>query len=151
MTTLTPQQIIDLPMGKNDARARTIGGYLAALLEGVLREGECFDGKRPFGNSNWEGEMMTALVKAEVIPGVIDEDGFLDDADYDAGTEALVGALVVLRGPEKSTGEVAYSAYFVACGGKSLVSGAELPSWDEQAEEIRAAWQAAADAVARAL
>jgi len=48
-------------------------------------------------------------------------------------------------------GETAYSGYFVACGGKSLISGAELPSWDEQSEEIRAAWQAAADAVVRAL
>jgi hypothetical protein len=48
-------------------------------------------------------------------------------------------------------GEAAYAGYFAACDGKSLISGAQLPSWDEQDPRIQAAWQAAADAVREAL
>lgn len=44
-------------------------------------------------------------------------------------------------------GYVAYEAYRVTTGGKSLASGARLPSWTNLPEEIRAAWRAAADAV----
>lgn len=44
-------------------------------------------------------------------------------------------------------GRVAYEAYCKASGGKSLVSGAPLPAWDALCQEIRDAWDAAADAV----
>ena len=45
-------------------------------------------------------------------------------------------------------GKIAYDAYFNHSGGKSLISGAPLPTWEDQAPEIEAAWQAAATAVA---
>lgn len=45
------------------------------------------------------------------------------------------------------TGRVAYDAYCAAAGFKSLRSGEPLPTWDEQAENIKAAWVAAAEAV----
>lgn len=44
-------------------------------------------------------------------------------------------------------GEIAYVGYFKASDGKSLISGAPLPAWDEQAPEIRQAWNLAAMAV----
>lgn len=44
-------------------------------------------------------------------------------------------------------GQVAYDAYLNASNGKSLISGAPLPQWFEQAPEIRDAWDAAAAAV----
>jgi hypothetical protein len=44
-------------------------------------------------------------------------------------------------------GQVAYEGYCTVSDGKSLVSGAPLPTWEEQAPEIREAWRAAADAV----
>lgn len=44
-------------------------------------------------------------------------------------------------------GKVAYEAYCCKTGWKSLVSGAQLPSWDELKQEIRDAWEAAAMAV----
>ena len=61
----------------------------------------------------------------------------------DPDTQSRVG------GP--SLGERAYVGYYVACGGRSLISGAELPSWDEQDEKIQVAWECAADAVVGAL
>lgn len=47
----------------------------------------------------------------------------------------------------RELGEVAYAGYCAASDGKSLVSGAELPSWENLPEEIRTAWRASADAV----
>lgn len=39
----------------------------------------------------------------------------------------------------------AYERYLAAAGGKSLVSGAELPGWDDLASNIKMAWAAAAN------
>jgi len=44
-------------------------------------------------------------------------------------------------------GKIAYEAYCKQSDGKSLVSGAELPSWDDLNESIRLAWNASAQAV----
>ena len=46
-------------------------------------------------------------------------------------------------------GQIAYEAYVDHCGGKSI-RGEELPDWDHQHAEIRAHWEAAAEAVLRA-
>lgn len=45
-------------------------------------------------------------------------------------------------------GQVAYEAYCDSTGWKSAVSGAQLPAWDDQADKIKAAWEAAGDAIA---
>ena len=45
-------------------------------------------------------------------------------------------------------GEIAYNAYRKASGGKSLVSGAPIPLWRYLPDDIRAAWNAAGEAVA---
>ena len=46
-----------------------------------------------------------------------------------------------------SYGERAYLAYRHHVGGVSPITKAVLPAWDEQSEEIRQAWMAAASAV----
>lgn len=67
---MTPQEILNLPMRENDAKAKTIRDYLLSLLYTVWDKGEGFSGKRPFGNSGWEWELHWALSDA----GLIDED-----------------------------------------------------------------------------
>ena len=47
----------------------------------------------------------------------------------------------------KTIGQKAYEAYFAYSGGKSLISGAPLPTWEDQDIKICCAWEAAADAV----
>lgn len=77
---LDPQvlnKILSLPMGENDAKAKTVREYLGKLLLGVWQDGESFSGKRPFGNSNWEHDLYTPLVKAGVVEGK-----FEDGSDY---------------------------------------------------------------------
>jgi hypothetical protein len=51
------------------------------------------------------------------------------------------------RAAERSPGQVAYEAYFDHSAGKSLVSGAPLPTWPQAVKEIRDAWEVAALAV----
>lgn len=45
-------------------------------------------------------------------------------------------------------GREAYEAYCRSSGGKSLVSGADLPGWDALSEEIKSAWMCSAAWVA---
>lgn len=81
MKNYTGREILALPMQPNDANAKTIGDYLVKLSEIMWNDGECADGKRPFGNSSWELEVIEALVLAEAIAGRIDTDGYVEDYD----------------------------------------------------------------------
>src|SRR6185503_13299798 len=66
--------------------------YLAALLLGVWKEGEGFDGKRPFGNSGWHYELCKPLVRAGFIKGKLDADGYIEDVED--GAKAFVTSLI---------------------------------------------------------
>lgn len=46
----------------------------------------------------------------------------------------------------KPSGQIAYEAYLAFSDGKSLISGAPLPTWESQAPRICEAWEAAANA-----
>ncbi len=58
-------------------REVTVREYLHSLLKTLWEQGEGFSGKRPFGNSGWQGDLLDPLIKAGFIPGVVhvDEDG----------------------------------------------------------------------------
>lgn len=60
-------EILDLEMVTNDADAKTIREYLKRLLSKVITEEEGFDGKRPFGNSGWLGELGYTLAMNDII------------------------------------------------------------------------------------
>ena len=59
--------------------------YLRILLMGVWDEGECFDGKRPFGNSGWESDIYDPLAIAGFIAGTIDQDGYANISEAKCG------------------------------------------------------------------
>jgi len=44
-------------------------------------------------------------------------------------------------------GRIAYDAYLVASRGRSMVTAAALPAWENQSPEIRECWRMAADGV----
>jgi hypothetical protein len=81
--------ILSLPMQENDADAKTIRDYLLKLLHDVWNEGEGFDGKRPFGNSDWDSEVYETLARAGLIDSTKGDDGCLYDFDMSKG-DALV-------------------------------------------------------------
>ena len=66
------EKVLAAPMQRNDAGASTVREYLQKLLLELWREGECFSGKRPFGNSGWEYEIYTALLREELVLGRLD-------------------------------------------------------------------------------
>lgn len=90
------EQILAIEMQKNDAGAKTIRDYLKTLLRELWEKGESFSGKRPFGNSGWEGELETALVKAGAVPGKLDGDGYLESVDTQAAAELIHQAIDAL-------------------------------------------------------
>lgn len=93
---MTPQEILALPLGPNDAEAATIRDYLKALLSAVWKEQESFDGKRPFGNSDWDYDMFPALIKAGAVKGDLDEDGRVNKVDEKSAHAAIQSAIEAL-------------------------------------------------------
>lgn len=94
--TPSPQQILDLPMQENDAEAATIREYLIALLAAVWTEQEGFSGKRPFGNSGWDGELEISLVRAGWVAGKVDADGYIEAVDSRAAHRLIASAIQAL-------------------------------------------------------
>lgn len=47
----------------------------------------------------------------------------------------------------KSPGQIAYEAYRNDAGGRSIATGAALPTWDDMGSRMRRAWENSAKAV----
>jgi len=101
----TCRQVLACPMGGNDADAATIREYLIKLLEGMWKEREDFNGKRPFGNSGWHYDLYKALGQNDLIQVTFDEDGFLEDFvtdDEQRRADALIGNAIRYLGRDTS-------------------------------------------------
>lgn len=97
MKKLKPVEILALPMTSDDVpEAKTIREYLVCLLKELWRSGEGFSGKRPFGNSGWEYDMYIPLIKAKVVRGEINGDGYLEEVDSDAARKVITQAIKAL-------------------------------------------------------
>jgi hypothetical protein len=105
---INPQSVLDVPMEENDAKSGTIREYLIKLLSTLWEEKEGFDGKRPFGNSSWDYDLIKALVKAGIIEGSFDEDGYLETCDDEKG-DWLVAAAIISLGWVESPEPPAYA------------------------------------------
>lgn len=91
-TTMHERDILALPMGSNDADAETIGQFIMLIGAEVFTEQEDFSGKRPFGNSGWIFGVYESLIAGKVLDGSLDEDGYLEEYDNDAG-DAIIARL----------------------------------------------------------
>lgn len=98
---MTNDEILNLPFESRDIGETTVRGYFKALLNSVLKNGESFSGKRPFGNSGWEYDIAEPLVKAGIVAGSFGEP-YEDDApeleevdwtDFQRVADMLVEAL----------------------------------------------------------
>lgn len=96
--TETIQRVLDLELGENDSGEPTVRAYLAHLLADVWREGESLDGKRPFGNSSWECDLYGPLVRAGLVNGKLDEDGYIEDVNDQAADKLILDAILVMCG-----------------------------------------------------
>lgn len=54
---------------------------------------------------------------------------------------------MTMQADDDKWGKIAYEAYLGQTGGRSLVSGAELPKWEDNEDKYRTAWIAVARTV----
>lgn len=59
----------------------TLREYFKKLLTQLWIDEESFNGKRPFGNSGWQYDVYTSLIKHGLIPGKIDFFGYISEID----------------------------------------------------------------------
>lgn len=90
MPEVTPSQVLAAEIPGPDVSVRE---YLRQLLTTLWEERDEFSGKRPFGNSGWEYDVYLGLVKAGLLEGKIDEDGYLEDVDAKRGHQLIKGAI----------------------------------------------------------
>ena len=99
MSAATPEQIrqvLDLDLGQNDSGAPTVRGYLVALLTTLWTEEDEFSGKRPFGNSGWQYDFAPAVIRAGLVEGALDEDGYVDTLDNATLNRLVLAAIASL-------------------------------------------------------
>ena len=72
----------------------TVRDYFTEILVTLWEEGEGFSGKRPLGNSDWEWEVLAALVGGEHWPGTY-EDGQLLSVDNEPAARIFVKNMLV--------------------------------------------------------
>lgn len=85
----TGRQILELRLEPgNDSGAVTVGGYLTALLEKLVRDPGSFNSTKAFGNSDWIYDLYIPMILAGWVNGEMDADG-IDRCD-DAAAEALI-------------------------------------------------------------
>ena len=88
MINLSMQKVLNTKMIQpNSAKASTVKEYLRKLLLAVWEKGEVFDGKRAFGNSDWQKEIIYSLANIE------DVDDDLDDALYAEYHKTVIAAI----------------------------------------------------------
>ena len=59
----------------------TLREYFKKLLTQLWIDEESFNGKRPFGNSGWQYDVYTALIKHGLIKGKLASYGYIDEID----------------------------------------------------------------------
>ena len=92
------EEILSLPMPeRNEAGAETVGDYLVALLLTLWKKKANFDGKRPFRDSNWTGDLEKALIQAGCVEGSLDEDGYIERVDEGAADLLIALAITSLK------------------------------------------------------
>ena len=62
-TSFTGADVLDVPLGDNEAGAADLRGYLVALLRRLWIDGEGFMGKRPFCDPGWQYDVYRALIR----------------------------------------------------------------------------------------
>jgi hypothetical protein len=90
-------QLLDIRFESRDlGEELSIREYMRRLLSELFAEGEGFSGKRPFGNSGWEYEIIEALIRAGAVTGSLDSEGCVDDYNEDEYQIALAKMIAFL-------------------------------------------------------
>lgn len=92
---MTTNEILQLKLNhSHGGEAITIKEYFHDLLKMVWIEQEGFDGKRPWGNSGWDFDVYVPLIKAGLIAGKLDKEGYIAELDEDAAKEFVLKNII---------------------------------------------------------
>lgn len=80
MAETSYEDILDIVI-ETDIGTVTIRYYLQTLLTKLWEEAKGFNGKRPFGNGDWQFKVYEALIQHGVVDGDLDDDGFVERID----------------------------------------------------------------------
>ena len=82
---MTNKEILGLEFESTDlGETVTIKEFFKRLLTTLFEEGECFSGKRPFGNSGWDYDLCVCLAKNGIIEGKRSDNCGFTDWDYNS-------------------------------------------------------------------
>jgi hypothetical protein len=74
--------ILEIEFKSNDLnKTVTIRQFFYELIKQLWLEQDDFDGKRPFGNSSWDSDLIVCLIKNKLVTGKIDSDGYIKSCD----------------------------------------------------------------------
>ena len=80
---LSFKEILDLEFYSQDwYRTMTVKEFLKKILSTYIREREEFSTKRPFGNSDWDSDLIILFIKKNIIKGKIDKYNSIEDFDF---------------------------------------------------------------------
>lgn len=84
---MTSKQILELKFHSRDLeREVTIREFFYELLSALYVQKEMFDAKRPWGNSDWDGDLIICLITNKLVSGTLDGDEeqiWIDEYDED--------------------------------------------------------------------
>ena len=78
----TPKEALNLQM-RFDGGFITIKEFFRKLFLRLIEQKEEFDSKRPFGNSDWDGDIIVSLIAHDCIEGTLAEGCYIAVVDYD--------------------------------------------------------------------
>lgn len=77
------QAILELPFFSQDLyKTVTVREFLQTLLSRFVEEREQFSTKRPFGNSDWDSDLIILFIKKHIMKGKIDQYGNIEEFNY---------------------------------------------------------------------
>jgi hypothetical protein len=78
---------LDLRFNHHDLGDVSLREFYCNLLLKLWEDPYGFSGKKPYGNSGWDEPVYAALIKAGVMSGEFDSEGYIKRCDFDEGSE----------------------------------------------------------------
>lgn len=86
------RRVLDCPMGSSPTDAGTVRQYLVDILHVIWDDSP----KRIFGESDWQFHVYEALIRGNLVDGVIDPDGYVDELDEPAADALVLDSIKLL-------------------------------------------------------
>ena len=89
------KNLLELSFNSRDlGKTLTVKAFFIELLITLWKEKEGFSGKRPFGNSDWDSDLVACMIKNKAFPGEIDEDGNPEEYDQKAFNKFVLKKII---------------------------------------------------------